>query len=136
MTLASATISIFSAIAASWGTATPIAWPNHPFDPKVNATSGYWIRPVIKVPITEIGELGHDGVGLRSGVLMVSLFAPPGAGSKTLNLLADKLEAFLRRRQLDDLWLDEPTSSPVGNDPNGYYHILMTCDWHCFIGDK
>lgn len=132
MTLASATISIFSTLASSWATATLIAWPNHPFVPP---QQGYWIRPIIKVSITSVGELGVDGVGLRDALLMISVFGPQGEGIKNANLYADRLERIFRRVDIDNLWFDEPNSNPVGDDPNGYYHILMSVDFHTWIGE-
>lgn len=135
MTLASATTAIFTTLSASWATATPIAYPNHPFVPPQR---GYWIRPVIKVVTTNVAELGDvdsGAVGLRDGLLMVSLFCPQGDGTKTLNLLADRLERIFRRADVDNVWFDEPSSNPVGEDGNGYYHIMMTCDFHTWVGE-
>lgn len=131
MTLASASVSIFTALSSSWATATVIAWPNHPFNPPQN---GYWIRPVIKVPSTIVEEVG-EGIGLRDGLLMISLFGPQGTGTKTVNAFADRLERIFRRVDIDNLWFDEPNSNPAGIDPNGYYHVMMTVDFHTWVGE-
>lgn len=131
MTLNDIREKIFSAISASWAS-TDIAIPNYPFNPPKGSA---WIRPTIKIPSTVVGELGENGVGLRDGLLMISVFVPPNTGTKLGSRYADKLETLFRRKDLDDLWFDEPTSSPVGDDPNGYYHILMICDFHCWVGE-
>jgi len=132
MTLESIRQKIFATLATSWATATPVAWPNQRFEPPAQ---GEWIRPVIKIPITTVGELGDDGVGLRDGLLMISVFGRSDTGSSRASQLADRLEAIFRRKDIDNLWLDEPSSNPQGNDPNGFYHILMTVDFHCWVGE-
>jgi len=132
MTLASASVAIFTQLMTSWATASVIEWPNHNFIPPDNAP---WIRPVIKIPSTIVGELGDDGVGLRDGLLMVSLFDQKGNGSQTLNKLADRLETIFRRADVSGIWFDEPSSNPAGQDPNGYYHIMMSVDFHCWVGE-
>ena len=123
---------IFSALQASWGTATLIAWPNQPFEP---VKTSAWIRPVIRVANTQVGELGDDGIGLRDGLLLVSIFAPPGTGSKTALTLAERIESYFRRADIDDIWFDEITSDPQGNDPNGFYHVLVTAPFHSWVGE-
>ncbi len=136
-TLASATQYIHNAIKVSWATATPIDFPNQGF---VAPTDGktYWIRPVIKIPQTiaeEVGDANSGAVGLRDGLLMISIFAPKGKGTLQANKYADRLEKIFRRADIGDLWFDEPSSNPAGDDPNGYYHILMSVDFHSWTGN-
>ncbi len=130
MTLASASANIFNKLQSSWGTITLVSWPNHPF---VAPDDVSWIRPVIKVPITSVAELGTNGLGLRDGLLMISIFTPKESGSIAANILADRLEAIFRRVDVGEIWFDEPNSNPIGNDPNGYYHVLMTVDFHMWV---
>lgn len=135
MTLASATVAIFTTLSTSWATVTQIAWPNIPFIPP---QKGYWIRPIIKIPTTNVAELGDansGAVGLRDGLLMISIFGPQGSGTLQANKYADRLERIFRRADVDNLWFDEPSSNPVGDDPNGYYHILMSVDFHTWTGE-
>lgn len=132
MTLETIRQKIYNFIQASWGTATLVAYPNREFIPPQNAS---WIRPVIKVPMTSVGEIGEDGVGLRDGLLMISVFTPANTGMKTGATFADRLEALFRRKEIDDIWFDEPNSNPVGIDDSGYYHILMTVDFHNWVGE-
>lgn len=123
---------IMGSINASFATATYISWPNQDFKAPVN---GIWIRPVIKLPSTIVGELGSDGIGLRDGLLMISIFGPKGHGLKATLTLADRLEHHFRRKDIDNIWFDEPNSNPLGVDANGYDHVLMTCDFHNWIGE-
>ncbi len=123
---------IFSALAASWGTASLIALPNHDFKPSETSS---WIRPVIKIAQTNVEELGDNGVGLRDGLLMISVFSPSGGGMKPAIALADRLETFFRRRQINNIWFDEVNSDPQGNDPNGYYHIMVMVPFHSWVGE-
>lgn len=117
---------------ASWTTSCPIAWPNLDFTAPHN---GAWIRPEIKIPSTTVEELGDDGQGLRDGLLLVSVFTPAGSGLKSGFTWADRLEAIFRRADLGDLWFDEPSSNPAGIDENGYHHVLMSVDFHCWVGE-
>lgn len=131
---ASCSTAIMKAIQVSLATAPiSIAWPNHAFQvPEQTA----WIRPIIKIPSTEVAELGDNGMGLRNGLLMIQIFDKISNGTKTANEWADRLEALFRRADIGNIWFDEPTSNPIGNDPNGYYGILMTVDFHYWVGQN
>jgi len=87
---------IMSSIAASWATATEICYPNQHFV----APQASWIRPTIKMSETVVGELGDDGIGMRSGLLMISIFGLAGQGTKTLMGYASRLESLFRRRDV------------------------------------
>lgn len=113
-------------------TGVPIAWVNDNFQIPNNSP---WIRPTIKIPSTEVAELGNNGMGLRNGLLMIQIFDKSGNRTKTANGLADKLETLFRRKDVGNIWFDEPTSNPIGNDPNGYYQIMFTCDFHYWVNE-
>src|SRR4030042_6864478 len=103
---------IMGAIAASLATAIAIAWPNHSFTPP----QGSWIRPVIKMGSSYIGELGDDGIGQRTGVLMVSTFTMPDTGLILANTFVDRIENIFRRADLSGVIFDEPSSTDLGLD--------------------
>jgi hypothetical protein len=128
-----ATISnvILAAIAASWATATPIAWPNHSF----TEPAGPWIRPTIKMGDTLVGELGTDGIGMRTGLLMISIFDLANKGSQAALAYAGRLEGLFRRRERSGVNFDEPSSDPKGIDDNGYFQVIMSCGFTTWVGE-
>jgi len=134
ITNASATTAIMSALQSSLATfSVSVAWPNHNFQ---IPDDSLWIRPTIKIPSTEIAEIGDNGMGLRNGLLMIQIFDRVGRGTKRINGLADRLERTFRRKDIGDIWFDEPTSNPIGNDPNGYFGILLSVDFHYWVEGK
>lgn len=134
ITNASATTAIMSALQSSLATfSVSVAWPNHNFQ---IPDDSLWIRPTIKIPSTEIAEIGGNGMGLRNGLLMIQIFDRVGRGTKRINGLADRLERTFRRKDIGDIWFDEPTSNPIGNDPNGYFGILLSVDFHYWVEGK
>jgi hypothetical protein len=122
---------ILGAFTASWATATPIEMPNHQFNPP----QGSWVRPTIKMGSSSIGELGSQGVGIRTGVVMVSIFTLKGLGSKPGSLLADRAEKIFRRKDISGISFNEPDSDDKGADDNGYWHTLMSVDFTTWIGE-
>jgi hypothetical protein len=66
---------------------------------------------------------------------MVSVFGPSGNGLKPILDLSDRLEAFFRRAEIGGIWFDEPSSDPKGIDEGGFYHVLMTVDFHTWVGE-
>ena len=126
--------SIRSAIAVhintSW-TSTPIEFPNREKIP----TGVAWIRPVVRMGETLEGEKGVDGLGLRSGLLMNSTFTPANVGNKTALGYAGTFELLFRRRNIGGIMFGEPNTREVGNDPNGYYHVLTTVPFHAWVGE-
>ncbi len=130
---ASCATAIMKFIQISLATASvAIAWPNQGFQMPDNSI---WIRPTIKIPSTEVAELGNDGMGLRNGLLMIQIFDKMNKGTKNINMLADRLEGLFRRCEIGDIWFDEPTSNPIGNDPNGYFGVLMSVDFHYWVNE-
>jgi hypothetical protein len=121
---------IMNALDASWATATSISWPNKDFIvPQVA-----WIQPVIKMGQSFVLELG-DGVGLRTGVLMVSIFTPAGDGLKKAFDYAARLEAIYRRKDLSGVLFKEPYTDDKGRNDSGFNHVLMSVDFDAWVGE-
>lgn len=124
---------IMGSIAATWATKTVIDMPNRPFTAPSNAA---WICPRIKMGDSFIGELGDDGVGLRTGVLMINIFVPPGSGLTTANGYANTLEGYIRRKDISGVRFDEPNTEDLGVDEgNGFYHLLVSCNLNTWVGE-
>ena len=132
MTLEEIRSATMASICSTWATKTMIDMPNQPFTAPTNAA---WIRPVLKFGNTFMGEIGDaDGIGLRTGVLMISIFVPPGTGIKVANGYANTLEKLFRRKDIGDVMFKEPNTDYVGiDDGNGFYHLLMSCDFEAWI---
>ena len=126
--------SIRSAIAvhinASWSS-TYIVFPNREYNPSGAA----WIRPVVKMGDTIEGEKGTDGLGLRSGVLMNSIFVPGNSGDKTALGYASTFELLFRRRNIGGIMFGEPNTREVGMDEFGYYHVMVAIPFYAWIGE-
>ena len=132
MTLASIHSAIMATLCASWATATSIDLPNHPFTiPKNRA----WIRPRVKMGQSFIGEIGDSGIGLRTGVLMISIYLPPGSGTILGTGYASRLEAIFRRKTISGITFEEPASDEVGEVENGNYQLITSCDFQTFVGE-
>jgi hypothetical protein len=123
-------IAISGTLSASWATASDIAWPNHSFDPP----RGPWIRPVVKMGDTYIGELG-DGIGVRTGVLMISVYDVPNHGEITARTLADRLETMFRRADLSGVHFDEPSTDTLGIDESNYFALVVKIPFTTWIGE-
>ena len=112
--------SIISQISDNYSN-TPVAWPNTKFDPDRNAPDGHWIRINILMGGTELGELGTEGLGIRSGVLKIQVFGPMGKESRTVWVNAGALEDLFRREVLDNcIIIDEPSTTEIGEDGKFY----------------
>lgn len=106
-------------------TRTPVAWPNTKFDPDRDAPNGHWIRLNILMGLTELGELGENGLGLRSGVLKIQCFGPMGSESREVWVTAGTIEALYRRKVLDScLIIDEPSTNEIGEDGKFYQLVV------------
>lgn len=124
---------VMASICSTWGTKTVIDIANQAFIAPSNAA---WIRPRIKMGDSFVGEIGDDGLGLRVGVLMISIFVPPGTGLKTANGYAATLEALFRRADIGGVRFDEPATEDLGvDDNNGFYHLLVSCNLNTWVGE-
>lgn len=131
MTSEAIRLAIMNAISSSWATATDVAWPNQPYHEHSEA----YIAPVIKFGNSAIGELGADGIGIRYGLLMISIFVLPGTGTKTASGYADRIEAIFRREEIGGVIFDEPSSDYIGQEDNGYYHVMVKVNFETWIGE-
>lgn len=132
MTLASIHTAIMTVLSSSWATATLIDFPNHPFTIPKNAA---WIRPRIKMGASFVGEIGEGGIGLRTGVLMISIYLPPGTGTILGTGYATRLEAIFRRKTISGIMFDEPASEETGEVENGSFQLITSCDFQAFVGE-
>jgi hypothetical protein len=85
-----------------------------------------------------VGELGDSGgIGVRTGVLMISIFVPPGTGIKTANGYANTLETLFRRADINCVRFDEPMTDYIGVDEeNGFAHLMVSIDFNTWIGES
>lgn len=124
---------IMATLSSNWGATTVVDYPNQKFTAPADAA---WIRPTIKFGDSFVGELGDDGLGMRTGVLMISIFVPPGTGIKTANGYSHTLETIFRRADVGGVFFEEPSTDYVGvDDGNGFYHLLMSCSFWTWIGE-
>ncbi len=124
---------VMATISSTWGTKTLIDFPNLPFTAPSNAS---WIRPRLKFGNSFVGELGGDGLGLRTGVLMISIFVPPGSGTKIAGDYSKILENLFRRADINGVMFDEPDTDDAGVDEgNGFYHFVTSCPFNTWIGE-
>lgn len=120
----------FATLSSNWATCTKIDFPNTNFIIK----SEPFIRPIIKMGETIVGEIGENGVGIRIGILMVSIFGLAGTGTKTLLDYAERIENIFRRKEISGIVFNEPSTDIKGLDENGFYHILVSIDFTAFVG--
>lgn len=119
-------------LCSTWATKTVIDMPNQPF---TNPSDAAWIRPRIRFGESFVGEIG-DGVGLRTGNLMINIFVPPGTGIKTANGYAHTLETLFRRADVDGVRFAEPNTDYIGIDEgNGFYHLVTDCSFETWVGE-
>lgn len=127
---------IMATISSTWGTKTLIDFPNQPFQQPAKSA---WIRPRIKMGDSFIGEIGDNNsgaVGIRVGVLMISIFVPPGTGMKVAGGYANTLETLFRRADIGGVRFQEPSTTDEGIDPdNGFFHLVMSCDLETWVGE-
>ena len=122
---------IMGQIASAWATATEICWPNQMF----NEPNAAWIRPTIKFGESFVGELGENGVGLRTGVLMIQVFGLANSGIKISLQYASRLETMFRRKDLDGVLFNEPATDINGLGENGYWHTLVSIPFTTWVGE-
>jgi hypothetical protein len=123
---------IMATLSSNLATASlPICYPNQSF----TAPQAAWIRPTIKMGDTLIGELGEDGIGMRVGILMISVFGLAGEGTKTILGYASRLEAIFRRKEISGIVFNEPSTDMAGLDEAGYFQVIVSCDFTTWVGE-
>lgn len=109
----------------------PIAMPNKGFNP----TEGQaWQRLTVRMGGSFEGEVGESGVGLRTGVIYVDTFVPTGSGISTANGYAASVETGFRRKNLNGVMTQEPSTDYVG-ESLGFFQVQTTVDFHAWIGE-
>jgi hypothetical protein len=111
--------------------ATGMALQNRAFDPPID---DYWIRATILPGEVIEGELGENGVGLRSGVLMIDVFGPRDVGTKQFFTYANQLEGLFRRKDLNGVLFGEPSTIDLGDEEN-WYHVQVSVNFNTFVGE-
>lgn len=124
---------IISQIADNYS-ACPVAWPNHKFDPDVDAPDGHWIRPNIIMNMTTIAELGTTGLAFRHGIVKLQVFGPKGRDSRTAWANAGSLEDIFRRQVLERIVFDEPNTTEVGADDE-FYQLAVDVGFTAFVNE-
>jgi hypothetical protein len=132
MTLEDIRSATMTTISSNWATATAICFPNQAFTVPAKLP---WIRPIIKMADTVVGEIGEKGVGIRSGILMISVFEPAGGGTKRPLDFAARLENIFRRKEISGIIFNEASTDIIGLDDNGLYHVMVTIDFNAWIGE-
>lgn len=110
-----------------------VAWPNQAANPPADAI---WLRPTLKTGLAIEGEIGVDGLGIRAGVLMVSIFAPIGSGTTDALAIAGTVESIFRRRIIGGVDCSEPYTMDIGDDSQGFYHISVTVPFQAWTGEQ
>lgn len=98
MTPDAAADAIETALAAAWGTTTPVAYPNVIFQPP---TTGSWLKVDFIWGNGAILTKGTaNGMNTVTGVLQLALFGPKDAGDGALSALAETARAIFNRKRL------------------------------------
>jgi len=122
-----------SSINANWST-TNVAVPNVDFNPENDAYDGEWIRLAIRYGSTFEGEKGTKGVGIRTGVIMISTFTSGGTGTRKAATYASRVETLFGAQLVGaNVMCQQAESNEQGNDLNGYYHILTSIPFNTFV---
>lgn len=125
---------LFTQLNDNW-TATEIAWPNKSFDPDSETA---FIKPWTQMGSSFLGELGELGVGIRYGIFGVSIYMPVDDGTNLGNEYATIIEGLFRRKDLDGVITNEPSTNEMGKDTIielNYYRIDVSVPFSTFIGE-
>lgn len=121
--------SIMTELNDNW-TKTPISWPNREFSSSGTA----FIEPTILMGDSFELEKGDNGVGLRTGVFMINVYALPGSGNGVPLGYAGSLETIFRRKNVDEIFFEEPSTYEIGQNGN-YYQVAVSIPFSCWIGE-
>ena len=120
-----------TAIDAEFSATCPISRKNYDFNSS-NATA--WVRADLLMADTFVGELGEEGIGIRTGAMKFSIFTKPNIGSRVAMLYATKAEALFRRACLDGVRFDEPSTND-GIVEDGWFHVVVTVNLWTWVGE-
>jgi hypothetical protein len=112
---------IQTAFVATWGTMTPVAFDNKPFD--ANDLNIPWVRLNVQFTAGSISCLGivGDRRFRNEGLVFVQVFTPVGGGVSPNDLLATTARNVFRGVQLaGGLWFRNEGINDVGPDGKWY----------------
>lgn len=124
----------FTQIKDNWLT-TDVAWPNFSYDPDSEVA---WIKPWVTMGSTFLGESSDQGVGIRYGILGISIYMPVDKGTRTGNEYATTLEALLSMKDLSGIITNRPTTLEIGINTISelnFYRIDVSVDFTTFSGE-
>lgn len=81
-----------------------------------------WIRPAVRVGDARRAELGPVAIRRTTGVVIVQVFVPIGAGDAIAASLAASVAAVFRDLEQDGMQFLEPQPRPVGPEPDGAWY--------------
>lgn len=81
-----------------------------------------WIRPAVRVGDARRAELGPVAIRRTTGVVIVQIFVPIGAGDAIAASLAASVAAVFRDLEQDGMQFLEPQPRPVGPEPDGAWY--------------
>lgn len=114
----------------TWATCTPIAPMNRSFKVPESA----WVVPIIEMADTFVGELGDDGVGIRTGLFQVNINIPPDGGYLQAMRYADRIEKAFRRADVGGVIFDDPSTTVDGIVDN-HFRVVVRINFHAWIGE-
>lgn len=71
-----------------------VAWENVPFTPTAGAV---YLQPALMDGEPYQAEIGTNGQNVHNGIFQISIFAPAGHGTATINALRDNLVDYFKR---------------------------------------
>jgi hypothetical protein len=128
MTGAQTSAEVINYFKANW-TSTAIAYDNVPNPADASDTSKTWVRLSVNLGKTFEGEKGDDGVGMRTGVIVVQIYTPLTQGTKNGLDLADLVEQLFRRKSINGVFCDEPYTNVASVSDNFYQHNTIVPFW-------
>lgn len=112
---------IQSAFIAVWGTTTPVAFDNKPFD--ADGLNVPWVRLNVQFTTGSISALGQVGSRCfrNEGFVFVQVFTPVGGGASLNDVLATTARNVFRGVQLaGGLWFRNEGITHVGPEGKWY----------------
>ncbi|HRS37435.1 MAG TPA: phage tail terminator-like protein [Thermoanaerobaculia bacterium] len=113
---------------ASWSS-TAVDWSDFnggrfapPEPDPAGGASASWIRPAVRVADAQRAELGPVAIRRTTGVVIVQVFVPIGAGDAIAASLAASVAAIFRDLEQNGMQFLEPQPRPVGPEPDGAWY--------------
>lgn len=116
--------------AEEWAERTPVAYPD---DKSFNTPNGTpWVRLTVQPVYGYQASVGAPGNNYfrRDGLITVQLFTPTGGGEIEAYQLVDQLvPVFQRVGRVDGIAFRDVRVNPVGNTPDGWYHVNVKAEF-------